>query len=247
LDVMMKILTVAGCRPRSHVAKERVIPDKYTAFAPFYDALSGEYPVYRAGRVRGIDALGPEPGDEVLDVGCGTGLNFPLLQRRIGPSGRIVGIDRSARMLDQARRRAAKAGWNNVILIQADAVELDPATVRAAIRNQGGSGVSDAALATYSLSLMPKWRKAWANTTALLRDEARVAVVDMQDPVGWARLLTPLARAACALGGADITAHPWQAVEESCIRLSTDSSRGGHLQIRAGTLSRRAGVLPEAT
>lgn len=252
LSAMMKILTVDACwchgdsgsRPVSAgprcgpVSKERVIPDKYTAFAPFYDALSGEYPVYRAGRVRGIESLAPRTGEQVLDLGCGTGLNFPLLQERIGPAGTIVGIDRSAQMLERARRRARKAGWKNVILIQADAVLLGPAAIRTAIQEQGGSPESDAALATYSLSLMPEWRQAWANLRALLHAEARVAVVDMQDPAGWARLLTPLARAACALGGADISAHPWRAVEEDCTDVIRSSARAGHLQIRAGTLDR---------
>lgn len=217
------------------VPKERAIPDKYTAFAPLYDALSGEYPVYRAGRIRGIEALAPRPGEQILDLGCGTGLNFPLLQERVGPAGTIVGIDRSAQMLEQARRRAAKAGWKNVILLQADAVLLDPAAIRTDVREQGGSPGSDAALATYSLSLMPDWRQAWANLTALLQAEARVAVVDMKDPEGWGRLFTPLARAACALGGADITAHPWRAVEEDCTNVVRSSARAGHLQIRAGT------------
>ncbi|GAC1511071.1 MAG: hypothetical protein NVS1B16_01700 [Pseudarthrobacter sp.] len=250
VGAMMKILTVdTGCcqvgfravRPFfcwaevGPVPKERAIPDKYTAFAPFYDALSGEYPVYRAGRVRGIEALAPRPGEQVLDLGCGTGLNFPLLQGRVGPAGTIVGIDRSAQMLKQARRRVEKASWKNVILLQADAVLLDPAAIRAAVREQGGSPASDAALATYSLSLMPEWRQAWANLKALLKAEARVAVVDMKDPEGWARLLTPLARAASALGGADITAHPWRAVEEDCTNVSRSSARAGHLQIRAGT------------
>lgn len=138
-------------------------------------------------------------------------------------------------MLEQARRRAGKAGWKNVILLQADAVLLDPAAIGAAVREKGGSPASDAALATYSLSLMPEWRQAWANLTALLQAGARVAVVDMQDPEGWARLLAPLARAACALGGADITAHPWRAVEEDCINVIRSSARAGHLQIRAGT------------
>ncbi|GAB3557785.1 hypothetical protein GCM10027405_03180 [Arthrobacter alkaliphilus] len=218
------------------VPKERVIPDKYTAFAPFYDAFSGEYPVYWAGRARGIEALVLSQGEQVLDLGCGTGLNFPLLQERIGPAGTIVGIDRSARMLDQARRRTARAGWKNVILIQTDAVLMDPAAIRTAIEEQGGSPECDAALATYSLSLMPEWRRAWANLKALLHAEARIGVVDMKDPEGWARLLTPLARAACALGGADITAHPWSAVEEDCTNVLSSSARAGHLQIRAGTL-----------
>lgn len=141
-------------------------------------------------------------------------------------------------MLEQARRRAEAAGWENVILIRADAVLMDPAAIRAAIQEQGGTRTSDAGLATYALSLMPEWRKAWTNMVALLRVGARAGVVDMQEPAGWARVLSPLARAACALGGADITAHPWQAVEEDCTDVIRTSARSGHLQIRAGSLRR---------
>ncbi|MCZ2404238.1 methyltransferase domain-containing protein [Paenarthrobacter sp. Z7-10] len=208
--------------------------DKYTLFAPFYDLLSGEYPLYHAGRVLGINALAPTTDQQVLDIGCGTGLNFPLLQERIGTSGTIVGIDRSAEMLRRARRRAQARGWQNVILIQADMVLLDPRSISARIQDSGGAAVSDAALATYSLSLMGDWEQAWTNMTGLLATDARVGVVDMQDPVGWARWLTPLARLACALGGSDITAAPWQAVEERCVDVVRASARGGHLQIRAG-------------
>ena len=184
----------------------------------------------------GIDALAPAPGQQVLDIGCGTGLNFPLLQERVGTSGTIVGIDRSAEMLRQARRRARAHGWENVILLQADMVRLDPGAIAARIEASGGVAASDAALATYSLSLMGDWEQAWTNMTGLLATHARVGVVDMQDPVGWARWMTPLARLACALGGSDITAAPWRAVEERCVDVVRASARGGHLQIRAGKL-----------
>ncbi|MET3721951.1 MULTISPECIES: methyltransferase domain-containing protein [unclassified Arthrobacter] len=214
--------------------KEPAIRDKYTLFAPYYDQFSCEYPVYHAGRVLGIDALAPTEGQQVLDIGCGTGLNFPLLQERIGASGTIVGIDRSADMLRQARRRAQARGWENVILLQADMVLLDPGSIAARIEESGGSAGSDAALATYSLSLMGDWQQAWTNMTGLLARDARVGVVDLQDPVGWARWLTPLARLACAAGGSDITAAPWRAVEERCVDVVSASARGGHLQIRAG-------------
>ncbi|WCI08820.1 hypothetical protein PJ267_01710 [Arthrobacter sp. OVS8] len=81
---------------------------------------------------------------------------------------------------------------------------------------------------------MGDWQRAWTNMTRLLATNARVGVVDMQDPVGRARWLTPLARLACALGGSDITAAPWTAVEERCVDVVRGSARGGHLQIRAG-------------
>lgn len=178
--------------------------------------------------------MAPTTGQQVLDIGCGTGLNFSLLQERIGSSGMIVGIDRSAEMLRQARRRADTQGWQNVILIQADMVLLDPRSIATQIQQHGGSAASDAALATYSLSLMVDWRQAWTNAVSLLGPGGRAGVVDMQDPVGWGRWLTPLARLACMLGGSDIHAAPWRAVEEECADVIRASARAGHLQIRAG-------------
>src|SRR5262249_125741 len=54
-------------------------------------------------------------------VGCGTGLNFAPLQSAIGPEGRIIAVDLTDAMLDQARRRVARHGWTNVDLVQGDA------------------------------------------------------------------------------------------------------------------------------
>ena len=73
-------------------------PGRYRYFATVYDVLSGEWPIYRAGRVAGVSDLDPRPGQAVLGVGCGTGLNYPLLARAVGPTGRIVGLDAPAAM-----------------------------------------------------------------------------------------------------------------------------------------------------
>lgn len=211
------------------------IAEKYSLFAPLYDLLSAEYPVYHAGRRLGADSLGLREGGQVLDLGCGTGLNFPLLQRAVGPGGSIIGIDRSAQMLAQARRRADRQGWANVTLLQADATTLDPLAIARRIEAAGGHALSDAALATYALSLMTPWRRAWSGMLGLTRPGGRLSVVDMQDPTGRSAVLTPLARLACRLGGADITAHPWQGVEQDCDDVAHFSARGGHLQVRTGS------------
>lgn len=203
-------------------------------FAPFYDLLSAEYPVYRAGRKAGIAALAPRPGDQVLDVGCGTGLNFDLLQAAVGPTGTIVGVDASSRMLDQARRRVQRRGWRNVILLEADATTLCPEDISARIAAAGGRERSDAALATCALSIMPEWESAWRHMLELCTPGAVLGVVDMQDTTGPWSVFSPLARLACRLGGADIGARPWRAVERDCKDVVADSARGGHLQIRAG-------------
>lgn len=97
----------------------------------------------------------------------------------------------------------------------------------------GGRAEADAVLATYALSLMPGWEQAWATALALIRPGGRVAVVDMGDPQGRATVFGPLARLACRLGGADITARPWRAVERDGSDLRCAEAWGGHLQARA--------------
>ena len=211
-----------------------LIIEKYTGFAPFYDLLSGEAPVYRAGRRIGIRFLDLAEGAQVLDLGCGTGLNFGYLEERIGTTGTIIGVDRSAEMLAQARRKATRNGWKNIILIQADALSTSPESLREAITSQGGQALSDAALATYALSLMDPWETGWTLLQQLTAPKGSLCVVDMQEPESRIPGIRTLARLACALGGADITAHPWRAVERDCDDVASESARSGHLQIRAG-------------
>jgi len=211
-------------------------PQRYTSFAPAYDVLSGERLVYQTGRVTAISALQLRPGALVLDIGCGTGLNFPLLRAAIGATGRIAGVDSSAHMLAQARSRAERRGWMNIELKKADATTLTPGWLDGRLSSERGSDVAEAVLFTYSLSVMTNWPEAWRAATAAAQPGARVAVVDLRTPTGPATVLTPLARLACALGGSDITAHPWTALERDCTDVQGWSLRGGHIQVRAGTL-----------
>lgn len=129
---------------------------RYTSFAPAYDVLSGEWPVYRAGRVTGIGALQLRPGALVLDIGCGTGLNIPLIRQVVGPAGRIVGVDASANMLAQARAKAEHRGWENIDLVCADATTLTPGWLYGHLGPERGPDGADAVLFTYSLSVMNK-------------------------------------------------------------------------------------------
>lgn len=60
-------------------------------------------------------ALGtPRPGETVLDLGCGAGLDSILAARRVGPTGRVVGVDATEEMVAKARTNAATAGVANV-------------------------------------------------------------------------------------------------------------------------------------
>ena len=197
--------------------------------APVYDLTSGEWLVYRAGRLAAVELLGLRPGARVLDLGCGTGLSIPLLAAAVGAEGEVVGLDASPQMLVRAARRAGPL---------ATPVRLVEGDLRAAesLLEPGGY---DAALFAYSLSLVPRWREAWQAALSSTREGGRLCVLDMARPSGAARVLTPLARAACALGGSDIEAHPWTAVE-TLAEVASRSLRGGHLQVRSGTKPARA-------
>src|SRR5262249_5655293 len=69
-----------------------------------------------------IDALDPQPGESILDIGCGAGQTLLQLANRVGPSGRVIGVDIAPRVLDVARSRTA--ALDQVQLIQADAAAL---------------------------------------------------------------------------------------------------------------------------
>lgn len=125
--------------------------------------------------------LGLRPGDRVLDIGCGPGVNVEFLRERVGPSGEVVAVDYSPKMVEKARARVAENGWENVTVVRADATTADL-----------GDGF-DAAVATLSLSVMPDPRLAVENVHASLDPGATVAVFDVGTiPDGPLRVLNPV-------------------------------------------------------
>ena len=76
-------------------------------------------------RRRAVELLNLEPGDRVLDVGCGPGGSFPFLVEAVGPTGQVVGVELSPEHSELARRRIAKNQWNiHVVESAAQTVSL---------------------------------------------------------------------------------------------------------------------------
>jgi len=83
------------------------------------------HPFLRDVAARSLARLALEPGESVLDVGCGTGVFLPALAGIVGAAGRVVGLDHSAAFLEEARRRLAGASLDGrVELVEGDAHQL---------------------------------------------------------------------------------------------------------------------------
>lgn len=55
-----------------------------------------------------------QPGDRVVDVGCGAGIDSLIAAKMVGPTGQVIGVDMTPAMLNKARRAAAEAGLTNI-------------------------------------------------------------------------------------------------------------------------------------
>lgn len=82
----------------------------------------------------------------------------------------------------------------------------------------------------------PQCCEAFDNALAAARPGARVLIVDMALPTGWAGPAAPLARLACWAGGADPARHPWQVLHSRTVDVRHRVSRGGHLHAVMGRL-----------
>ncbi|TYT63976.1 class I SAM-dependent methyltransferase [Natrialba swarupiae] len=134
-------------------------------------------------REAAIDELGLESGDRVLDVGCGPGVNFERIRHDVGGDGTVVAVDYSPEMVEKARDRIDRHGWDNVEVRRADAT-----TVEFEER-------FDAAVATLSMSVMPDVREAVENVHRHLGPGAPLAVIDIGPvPEGPARIANPFLR-----------------------------------------------------
>jgi demethylmenaquinone methyltransferase/2-methoxy-6-polyprenyl-1,4-benzoquinol methylase len=186
--------------------QERLI-ETYRKKAKHYDITSRLYPApgypQRTQRLRAVHALGLRAGDTVIDMACGTGLNFPLLERVVGPGGRIVGVDLTDAMLARAQDRIETNGWSNISLVQADAAGFDfPPGV-------------DAILSTYAMTQVPECAEVVAHGAKALSGGGRWAVLDLKVPgntPGWiAQLGTAIVRPFASIDEWTMR-RPWEAI-----------------------------------
>jgi len=97
-----------------------------------------------------------KPGEKVVDIGCGAGIDSIIAARMVAPTGQVVGVDMTPNMLEKARRAAGEAGIENVEFRQGYGEELPI-----------DDGWADVVISNGVLNLFP-------DKTAGLKDMARV-------------------------------------------------------------------------
>ena len=202
----------------------------YNFFALFYDrALESLYAPYRPSAV---EALQLSPGDFVLDLPCGTGQSLNLLAPAVGPTGRVLGVDRSSGMLRKARGRVERAEWPQVVLHQASVSEMGPA----GIENNLGTPEVDAVLCALGLTGLPNWEAAFETLFACLRPGGRFVLFDVYAPAR-----TRASRSVEFVARADLSRKAWQPLEVRCddftrtILPADPETFGGELYVASGT------------
>ena len=126
--------------------------------------------MFRKYKKKVFDISSLKRGDRVLVYCCGTGLDLPEIENKIGKEGHIVGIDFSPEMLEKAKQRIEKHGWNNVELYEADVTEF-------ALDKEE---LFDAGICTLGLSIIPDYKAAYYSLVSKVKEGGEIIIGDMQ-------------------------------------------------------------------
>lgn len=183
---------------------------------------------YRKGAA---SALRLKRGDTVVEIGCGTGLNFGLLEEAVGPEGKVIGVDITGAMLSRAGERKRRNAWRNIELVRCDASEyVFPESV-------------DGILSTFALTLVPEYDEVIRRGAGALSAGGRFVVADLKLPGSRIACMTPVLLPLLRPFGVTLdlaSRHPWESLERHMGSVTTDEVFFGFAYIAQGIV--QAGV-----
>ncbi len=118
------------------------------------------------GNPQAIAAL--KPGETVLDLGSGAGIDCFLAARQVGTAGHVIGVDMTHEMLEKARENARKGGFKNTEFRLGEIEHLPVA-----------DGIADVIISNCVINLSPDKSKVWSEMFRALKSGGRVAISDI--------------------------------------------------------------------
>lgn len=208
---------------------KETIRNLYRERAKRYDITANLYYLlgFRVAKYRkmAVSELRLKPGDTAVEIGCGTGLNFRYVRQCIGDAGQLIALDLTDAMLEQARARVQRHGWQNIRLAQTDAAEYSfPADV---------SGV----LSTFALTLVPEYQTVIERASHALVKGGRFVVLDLKRPARWPLWALKIGVAITTPFGVTLDLgerKPWEAMKTCFHRVTVTELFGGFAYIAVG-------------
>ena len=178
-----------------------------------------------AYREMAVNALKLKQGDTVVELGCGTGLNFRLLRDQVGAKGTVIGVDLTAEMLSAAKKRTERHNWKNIELVRCDAATYSfPEN-------------ADGIISTFAITLIPEYDNIIKKGAAALTHGKRLVVLDFKMPDNWPMWIVKLFVIITRPFGVTLDLadrHPWEAIDQCLDLVEFETRYFGGIYIAAG-------------
>ncbi len=146
--------------------------DKMYRYQRYFYDFTRKY--YLLGRDKLITEMNVQDGENILEIGCGTGRNLAILAKKLHRAN-FYGLDASAEMLETAQKKADRHNLENITLKNSLADDFSCS------KTFGLEEPFDTIFFSYSISMIPTWKESIANALENLKSGGSFYIVDFYD------------------------------------------------------------------